>query len=437
MNKMWGGRFKKKTHPAVEEFTFSIEFDYKLAEYDCIGSLIHATCLGEAGLISRNDQIKLNSALKTILSQIRSHKFRPNPRAEDIHSDIQNKLRDMIGEPALKLQTARSRNDQIVFDMKLYCKLNIEEILKLISQTSEALSEIAMKNREIILPGYTHLQHAQPVKLTDYIGAYRCKLGRDSQRLKEIYNRLRLTLGSGALAGVPIKHSIYKRAARKVAKELKLSLSVDRPANTIDNVSDRDFVVEILSALACLAMHLSRLAEDFILFSSSEFGFLEIGDAFCTGSSLMPQKKNPDCLELIRGNTGRLYGNLISVLTIMKGLPLSYNRDMQLDKEPLFSSVEIIRKELKVLAGLIKTVKFNCKKIEEQLEDESLYATELVFSLIKKGLSFKRAHDIVGRLIRFSQDKDIKIKEMPEATLKSFCKELDPKEIKRLLSPQK
>lgn len=429
--KLWGGRFSKKTDPLVEEFTKSIQYDYKLARHDIMASMIHAKVLNKAGLISQREAKILHKGLLDILNELKDDKFIFDKNAEDIHTDIQNKLEKKIGSVALKLHTARSRNEQIVFDTKRYCVFERANIIKLIDNLTKEFENYAKKNKNIILPGYTHLQHAQPIKFKDYIFAYKYMLKRDSERLNDALKRLSYPLGSGALAGTDIVADIYNKAAKAVDKEMKHPF-FKMVENSIDNISDRDYIIEILSILAIIGMHLSRLAEDLIIWSTREFGFIEIDDAFCTGSSLMPQKKNPDVLELIRGYTGRLYGNLVSVLTMMKGLPLTYNRDMQLDKEPLFNSFEIVSSELKVLSGLIKTLKFNKEKIAEHLQDEGLYATDLVYYLVNKKVPFKDAHTIVGKLVKYSMDNEIQIKNMPENLLKKFSHKFIKKEVVKL-----
>jgi argininosuccinate lyase len=283
------------------------------------------------------------------------------------------------------------------------------------------------------------MQHAQPVYLKDYLGAYTAMLARDANRLNYISEHIVITMGAGALAGTPISAEDYALKASEYIKEQGIGsvFNIKPTANSLDSVSDRDFVIEIISALSILAMHLSRLSEDLIIWSTKEFDFIEIDEAFCTGSSLMPQKKNADVLELIRGYTGRLYGNLVGVLTMMKGLPLTYNRDMQLDKEPLFNSFEIVSKELKVLCGIIKTLKFNEDKIEEHLKDESLYATDLVYYLVGLGIPFKNAHTLVGKLIKYSIDNNLAIKEMPEELLKKMLSaKISKKELIKRFSPE-
>ena len=431
--KLWGGRFNKKTDPLVEKFTKSN--DCEIAEYDILGSIAHAEILKKCGYLTPLEANKLLVAL----SQIGAKRFKKDDSCEDVHTQIQNMVQEKVGDLALKLHTARSRNDQVVFATKLYCKTHIKLCEKFIDGLVSAIAKLAQKNKKVIIPGFTHLQHAQPVYLKDYFQVYIEMLERDKKRLEYISDNMTITLGAGALAGTPIPASNYNIAASKYVKELKKAGLKDLnivTSNSLDAVSDRDFIIEFINALSILAMHLSRLAEDLIIWSTKEFDFVKIDEAFCTGSSLMPQKKNPDVLELIRGNAGRLYGNLMSVLTMMKGLPLTYNRDMQLDKEPLFDSFEKVSLELKVLEGLIKTLKFNKSKIEEQLRDESLYATDLVYYLVDKKVPFKEAHAIVGRLVKYSINKGIAIQKMSQGDLKKFSGNFVKKDLINLFDPK-
>lgn len=435
--KLWGGRFSKKTDPDVEKFTQSINVDYRLARHDIMASMVHTRILLKAKLISPEEASILHKGLKEISDQIKAGRYKIDKNAEDIHTDIQNKLESKVGEVALKLHTARSRNEQVAFDTKRYCVFEISNITnKLISEFIDGIEYLARENSDVIMPGYTHLQHAQPVRFRHYILAYKYMLKRDSERLNDALKRLNYPLGSGALAGTPIIAECYEKAAKETDKEMKHPF-FKAVENAIDNISDRDFVVEILSALAILGMHLSRLAEDFIIWSTQEFGFIEIDDAFCTGSSLMPQKKNPDTLELIRGYAGKLYGNLVSVLVTMKGLPLTYNRDMQLDKEPLFSSIDIVKDELKILVKLIKSIKLNKDNIAGQLEDESLYATELAYYLAEKKVPFRKAHELVGKLIKDSLMMKRKIKEMTSEELEKYSPLLNKEVITHIFDAKK
>ena len=434
--KLWGGRFGKKTDPLVEEFTKSIQYDYKLARWDVAGSKLHVRILEKNGLLSHPEAVKLMSGLDSIGKKLKKKEFKQTDKVEDIHTYIQNELQRKVGDLALKLHTARSRNDQVVFSVKVYCKKMLLDICEGIITLTEVIEDKAKKNSGVIIPGFTHLQHAQPVMLLSYLQAYVDMLLRDMERLVFVSRNIKIAMGAGALAGTPIAAGAYQIKARELMKELKLGSIVLQPvSNAVDTVSDRDFVIEIISALSILAMHLSRLSEDLIIWSTKEFDFVEIDEAYCTGSSLMPQKKNPDVLELVRGYAGRLCGNLVGVLTMMKGLPLAYNRDMQLDKEPLFNSFEIVSGELKVLAGLIKTLKFNKDKIEEHLKDEGLYATDLVYYLVDKGVPFKEAHTIIGKLVKYSLDNDIQIKDMPQGMLEKFSRKISKKEIMKLFDP--
>lgn len=406
MTKLWGGRFKKKTSPLVEKFTSSIGFDYKLARYDVLASIAHAKMLGKTKIIPSKDSKKIVQGLKSILNQIEQRRFSFAKKAEDIHTNIQNALEKKIGRIAEKLHTARSRNDQVVTDLKMYAKEEIKALQLKIKDLQLALVGFAKKNIETIIPGLTHLQHAQPVTVAHQLGSYLEMLERDKQRLNDAYQRCDvLPLGSAALAGTSLP--IDRKLVAKLLGFSKVS------SNSIDAVSDRDFVVEILAGLSILSMHLSRMAEDFILWMSSEFAFLKLDDAYSTGSSLMPQKKNPDVLELTRANTGVIYGNLVSLLTVMKGLPLSYNRDMQLDKVPLFNSIESLSANLEVLSELIKSAKIDQNQALILSCDELLCATDLVEYLVKKGVAFKQAHNIVGKVVAFALRKKVFLSEIP------------------------
>jgi len=430
VKKLWGGRFKKETDKDFFEFQKSIHYDYRLAEYDIYHSREHISALEEAGIINKTEAHKLDTALYKILQQILSGKFKPDLSCEDIHTDIQNRMEKEVGKLADKLHTLRSRNDQIAFDVKYYCKKAAEGITILLKKVIFSLEYLANKNKYSFIPGYTHTQRADIVSFKDYLGAFSLMFKNDCRRIERFLKGYYLYLGSGALAG---SYSFLADKYKKILKDSPIRV----PENSLENVSNRDFVIEFLSILSIIQMHLSRLAEDFILYSTKEFNFLSLPEEFCTGSSLMPHKKNPDFLELVRGYTGRIYGNLLSLLVTMKGLPLTYNRDMQLDKKPLFSSVDIIKDELKILARFIKKIKLNRKAVNKALEDESLYATKLAEYLVKKRVAFKQAHRIVGRLIRYSEDNDIKIKDMPESLLRKFSKEFIKEDIIKLLNPTK
>lgn len=431
VKKLWGGRFSKGTHKLVEEFTNSIHFDQKLAKYDVIGSLAHITVLKKAHLLKAAEYQALKKALESILKTIENGSFKIDTSFEDIHSYIQHLVEKKAGKANLKLHTCRSRNDQVAFDVKAYTLENLYVTQKLVDDLTITLGNLANKNRDLVIPGFTHLQHAIPVSIVQYFNAYVEMLNRDHVRLYNAAVNIHLSLGAGALAGTFIPAANYKQKKNK-----SLLKNIEATKNALDAVSDRDFVIESLNALATTNMHLSRLAEDMILWSTTEFDFIDIDDAFCTGSSLMPQKKNPDVLELVRGYTGRLYGNLVNVLTMMKGLPLSYNRDMQLDKEPLFDSFEIVQKELAVLSELFKNVKFKKDNIAKQLEDESLYATDMSDYLVQNGVAFKDAHTIIGHLIQHKLKSNIEIKAMSDAQLKKFHPKLNAKVLKHIINPK-
>ncbi len=438
-NKLWGGRFTKKINKDFFEFQKSIQYDYKIVEYDIYHSIIHVSALEEAGILEKPEADELIAALSDIFQDVRDGRFKPNPNAEDIHTDIQNRVSKKLGKPAEKLHTLRSRNDQVVFDEKWYCYKEGVYILSLLNVVLANLNHLGNRYRNIFMPGYTHTQRAQVVSFVNYTGAFFCMFERDFERLDAFLKKSSIYIGSGALAGSTIPKAAYTEALKKFLGSSKPQLKHSKSyavKNSLDNVASRDFVIEFLSILAILQMHLSRMAEDFILYSTKEFGFFDLPEEFCTGSSLMPHKKNPDFFELVRGSTGKIYGNMVSVLTIMKGIPLTYNRDMQLDKEPLFSSTEVIEQELKIIAELIKGLKLNKTKIQEALEDEELYATELVEFLVHEGVTFAEAHAAVGRLIRYSQDHNLEIKDMPDKVLVKFNSKLHHKNIRKIMSAE-
>ena len=437
--KLWGGRFKKEVDKEFFKFQKSIQYDCKLAEYDIYHSIIHVTALKEAGIINTNEARKLMSALTGIFYEVRDGKFKPNLAAEDIHTDIQDRVAKKVGKLALKLHSLRSRNDQVVFDEKWYCYKEGIYILSLINVLLNALNHFGTRYGSFYIPGYTHTQRAQVVSFVSYTGAFFCMLERDFERLDAFIKRSFIYIGSGALAGSSIPKAAYSEAIKKFLSGMKPEFRHSRSEtvkNSLDNVASRDFIIDFLSILSMIQMHLSRMAEDFIMFSTKEYGFFDLPEEFCTGSSLMPHKKNPDFLELVRGNTGRVYGNLVAVLTVMKGLPLTYNRDMQLDKEPLFSSTETIREELKIMAELIQKINVNEDRILQALEDEELYSTELVEFLVHEGVPFGEAHSVVGKLTRYAQDKKLKIKSMPDKKLHSFHKKLNHKNVKKIMNPE-
>ncbi|MFH1061402.1 MAG: argininosuccinate lyase [Candidatus Omnitrophota bacterium] len=435
--KLWGGRFKKNIDRDFEEFSKSIQYDYKLARIDVFHSIIHTLALGGSKLLTKSETKKILDALNSIIKDIDTKKFTPDMSSEDIHTDIHNRLEKKIGLLADKVHTLRSRNDQIVFNEKFYCldeALNIQGLLKSLIDSCVGLMRKYDKQPFI---GYTHTQRAQVILFSDYMVAFAHMFARDFKRIKQFYESVVPYIGAGALAGTSLhKEEYFKAIDDFLTYKQPGSGKVKSVENSIDNVSDRDFIMEFLGGISIIQMHLSRLCEDFILYSTQEFDYLDLPEEFCTGSSLMPHKKNPDFLELVRGYTGRIYGNQISLMTTMKGLPMSYNRDMQLDKEPLFSSVDTIKDELKIMAKFIKGISLKKKVIEKALKDERLYATELAEFMVFKGVAFKDAHDAVGRIIRYAEDNSIEIKHMSDELLKSFHAKLSQKDIQKVMHPE-
>jgi len=424
--KLWGGRFSKETAKEVEEFTSSLSFDKRLYKQDIFGSIAHVKMLSKQGIISEKDAKAIIKALEEIKKEIEKGNFKFLPSDEDIHTAIERVLREKLGNIAAKLHTTRSRNDQIVLDMRLFLKEEIKEIIKLIQNLQKVLLNLAKKNIDIILPGYTHLQRAQPVLLSHHLLAYVEMFKRDIERFKDCYRRVDvMPLGSAALAGTSFPID------RNYVAELLGFSQVSQ--NSMDAVSDRDFILEFLSNSTILAMHLSRMAEELIIWNTQEFNFIEIDDAFCTGSSIMPQKKNPDVLELIRGKTGRVYGNLIAVLTMMKGLPLTYNRDMQEDKEPLFDTIDTIKPSLKLLAILWENIKFKKENMIKATEKGFLLATDLADYLVTKGLPFREAHNLVGEIVKYCQEKGKELYELSIKEIKKFS-DLFEDDIKEVLN---
>jgi argininosuccinate lyase len=410
MKKPWSGRFKENTSLTVERFTESISFDCRLWKYDIAGSIAHAKMLGRQGIISKNDSLKIVKGLEEIAGEIESGQFRFKSGLEDIHMNIEAALIEKTGDAGAKLHTARSRNDQVALDLRLYLRDETQSIVSLIKTLQKTFLSVAARHLSSLMPGYTHLQRAQPVLLSHHMLAYVEMLERDKNRLTDALKRINvLPLGSCALAGtsLPIDRN-------HVAKLLKFGAV---SGNSIDAVSDRDFAVEFLSDAAILMMHLSRLSEEIILWATGEFGFIELPDAFATGSSIMPQKKNPDVAELIRGKTGRVYGNLLSLLTTLKGLPLAYNRDMQEDKQPVFDTVDTIKSCLTVLNEMLPLIKFQVKKMREESGKGYSTATDIAEYLARKGVPFRKAHEITGKIVAFCIEKN---KPLTDITLKEF-----------------
>jgi argininosuccinate lyase len=412
INKAWGGRFKKKTASSVEAFTESVSFDRRLYKYDIEGSIIHARMLAECNLITNRERDAIIKGLKDILNDIESGRFKFKIEQEDVHMNIESALVKRIGNVAKKLHTARSRNDQVALDLRLWVRDQIQEVVGAITNLQLEMILNAKVSGKGILPGFTHLQHAQPILIGHYFLAYVEMFERDRARLVDCLKRVNKSpLGACALAGTTLNIK-----PEMTAKLLNFDSSFE---NSLDAVSDRDFCLEFAASLAIISMHLSRLSEEWIIWCSQEFDFLDIDDSYCTGSSIMPQKKNPDVLELIRGKCGRVYGNLFSLLTLMKGLPLSYNRDLQEDKEAIFDSSDTVKDCLIILKELIKKTTFKIENIERSCQKGFPDATGIADYLVKKGIPFRDAHEIVGRIVmKYSKNgkelNDISIEEFKQ-----------------------
>ncbi|MDY6911851.1 MAG: argininosuccinate lyase [Chloroflexota bacterium] len=406
-------RFEKDTDKSVQDYTESISFDKRLYQQDIVGSIAHAKMLAECKIINWEEANQIIEGLESIRGEIDRDEFEFDLTLEDIHMNIETRLFEKIGDVAGKLHTARSRNDQIATDIRLYVKEVILETIVWLQELQRALLELAESNKNVVIPGYTHLQRAQPILLAHHLLAYFEMFQRDVERFRDSYNRIHdLPLGSGALAGVP-----YPIDRRMVSHEL----GFDRPsANSLDAVSDRDFLIEYQSAASIAMMHVSRLAEELILWASAEFGFVEIDDAYATSSSIMPQKKNPDVAELARGKTGRVYGNLMAILTTMKGLPLAYNRDLQEDKEGFFDTVDTLQSTLDVFTGMVSTLKFNAERTRQAAGENYTLATDVADYLAHKGVPFREAHSIVGKLVLEAIGNGKSLHEIPLSDYQKF-----------------
>ena len=413
MKKLWAGRFKEDTEKSVEQFTASVSFDARLWKYDIEGSIAHVKMLAKQKIILKKDAALIINGLNEIKREIQSGKFGFHDSLEDVHMNIEHGLIKKIGPAGGKVHTGRSRNDQVALDMRLFLRAEIKEIIKLIGNFQNVILSLAEKHIEIIIPGYTHLQRAQPVLLSHHLLAYYEMLGRDSERLEDCLKRVDIMpLGSAALAGTTLP--IDRRYTASLLGFARIS------ENSMDAVSDRDFVIEFISASAAIMVHLSRLAEEFIIWNTGEFGFIDLPDAFTTGSSIMPQKKNPDILELIRGKSGRVFGSLITMLTVMKGLPLAYNRDMQEDKEPLFDTVDTVKSCLDILTKMMPKIRFNKETMEKAAEGGFSTATNLAEYLAKKGLPFRNAHRITGNVVKYCIEAGKTMKDLTLTELKGF-----------------
>lgn len=398
IKKPWAGRFKKGTHKVAEKFSASIDFDQRLYKEDIQGSIAHVTMLAEKGIILKKESDKIIKGLKQIKKEIESGKFPFREEFEDIHLNIEKRLIEKIGDVGGKIHTARSRNDQVALDMRLYLRGEINEIITLIKTISERLVELSDENIDAMIPLYTHIQRGQPVLLSHQLMALYEMLKRDRARYVDCLQRVNvMPLGAGAGAGTtfPIDRKL-------VAKLLGFP---EVTKNSIDTVSDRDFIIEFISASSTLMMHLSRISEEFVLWSTKEFDFVDMGDEFTTGSSIMPQKRNPDMAELIRGKTGRVYGNLVAILTIMKGLPFSYNRDMQEDKEPMFDTVDTVKSCLEVLSEMLQVIVFKHENMKRALDEGFITATDVADYLSRKGMPFRQSHEVTGKIVGYAEEK--------------------------------
>ena len=409
--KLWGGRFTKEENQLVHNFNESLSFDRKFYRQDIEGSIAHVTMLAKQEIVSEEDKDVIISGLKGILEDVEKGVLEFSPEYEDIHSFVESNLIKRIGDAGKRLHTGRSRNDQVALDMTLYCRDEIGEIDELLKGLLKELLYIMEENLDTYMPGFTHLQKAQPITLAHHIGAYFEMFSRDRGRLEDIRDRMNLCpLGSGALAGTtyPLDRD-YSAALLGFAGPT---------LNSMDSVADRDYVIELLSALSIIAMHLSRFSEEIILWNSNEYRFVELDDAYSTGSSIMPQKKNPDIAELVRGKTGRVYGALMSLLTTMKGLPLAYNKDMQEDKEMTFDAIDTVKGCLALFTGMIKTMSFRKDVMEASARNGFTNATDAADYLVNHGVPFRDAHGIVGQLVLYCLEKGIGLDDL---TLEEFC----------------
>ncbi len=411
--KLWGGRFDQPTNPAVERFTASVHFDQALAQFDLRGSLAHVAMLARTGIVPEGEAQQITEGLNTIAAEIESGQFAFDPALEDIHMNIEARLRDLAGPAAGRLHTGRSRNDQVATDLALYLRDAGRAARRGLLGLRRVLLERAREHVDTLLPGYTHLQRAQPVRLAHHWLAFIEMLGRDAGRFRDVETRIsRSPLGSGALAGSTLSLDRNDTAD---------ALGFEGPSyNSMDSVASRDAAIEWLSAAAIAMVHLSRLGEEMVLWSSAEFGFIELADAYSTGSSLMPQKKNPDVPEIVRGKSGRAIGNLVSLLTTLKGLPLTYNRDLQEDKEPIFDSAQTLRDSLEVMAGAVATLGVDVERMREAASDPLLLATDLAEILVNEGVAFREAHEAVGKLVGHCEREGLDLRDLSMEALSEF-----------------
>ncbi|MGM0509068.1 MAG: argininosuccinate lyase [Fusobacteriota bacterium] len=411
--KLWGGRFTENTDVLMDEFNASINFDKRLYKEDIEGSIAHVKMLAKQDIINNDERDKIKKGLKKILKEIEEGNFDFKIEDEDIHMNIERRLIELIGDVGGKLHTGRSRNDQVALDIRLYLRKEVDEIKKYLIELEKNFIRVAEKNKDVILPGYTHMQRAQPILFGHHIMAYYEMIKRDIERLDDCYKRLNvLPLGAGALAGTtfPIDREF-------VAKELNFSKVTE---NSLDTVSDRDFIIELNFVISMIMMHLSRLSEEIVIWSTTEFNFISLSDTYSTGSSIMPQKKNPDAAELVRGKTGRVYGDLMGILSVMKNLPLAYNKDTQEDKEGIFDSIDTVKLSLRVFIGMISTMKINRENMEKAIYAGFANATDIADYLAKEGLPFRDAHKIVGEIVLYCEKNDILISDLKLKDYKEF-----------------
>ena len=413
MAQLWGGRFTKETDKKVYDFNASIRFDKRLLERDCEGSVAHAAMLAKCGIISKEESTSIIDGLVSIKDDVLNGKLLITDEYEDIHSFMEANLIKRIGDAGKKLHTGRSRNDQVALDMRLYVRLEVLYTDEALKELLIVLHNIMKDNLETYMPGFTHLQKAQPITLSHHMGAYFEMFKRDRDRLSSIFERLNYCpLGAGALAG-----TTYPLDREYTASLLGF---YGPTLNSMDSVADRDYLIEFLSALCIISMHLSRFCEEIIIWNSNEYRFIELDDAFSTGSSIMPQKKNPDIAELVRGKTGRVYGSLISLLTTMKGLPLAYNKDMQEDKEVAFDAIDTVKNCIELFTGMLSTTKFNKDVMAKSAVKGFTNATDAADYLVKKGMPFRDAHSVIGQIVLYCIDKDIAIEDIKLDKLKEF-----------------
>ncbi len=411
--KLWGGRFTKETNQLVHNFNASISFDQKFFKQDIQGSIAHVTMLAKQGILTDVERDQIIEGLSGICTDIENGTLEIDSSYEDIHSFVEGHLIERIGDTGKKLHTGRSRNDQVALDMKLYTRDEIVAINELVKQLLIVLNQLMHEHCDTIMPGFTHLQKAQPITLAHHLGAYFEMFKRDRSRLEDIYNRMNTCpLGSGALAG-----TTYPLDRSYTASLLNFS---EATLNSMDSVSDRDYLIELLSALSIIMMHLSRFCEEIILWNSNEYHFVELDDAYSTGSSIMPQKKNPDIAELVRGKTGRVYGALTSLLTTMKGIPLAYNKDMQEDKELTFDAIDTVKGCIALFTGMVDTMQFNKYAMKESAKKGFTNATDAADYLVKHGVPFRDAHGIIGQIVLYCIEKEISIEDMSLEELKAI-----------------